>query len=340
MFSRLERSVKGKSLEVCKNTEKRPSRYIIPVSAIMLFACLYFLVAPPSNHWNILSASSRKVTDFASFIKSPLPFQNLNISVNNPVVLFHQRKAGGSSLRSVLFKASQQLNLSHFIPCYGSVPCDTYTFKGSRNAIYAGHFPIQEVKHLLRHVPMHSDFSSIQKHNFTCLSNFRDPVARVESCFYFRFLSRGIKFKCISEVPLSTLKEILLFGVDHYGDGCLDEPFRILSGLADKTLIRKSNDIRSVEFQIAYQNSLHWIARCIPLILDDDRTNALVNYFIPQLRSFFSGIGHENKNHNTKCPLNDTHLSLLHSLTEGERLLFKQVKSRFEYLYQTIHHSV
>jgi hypothetical protein len=133
---------------------------------------------------------------------------------------------------------------------------------------------------------------------------------------------------------------MLLFGVDHYGDGCLDEPFRILSGLADKKLLRDSNDCRSVEFKIAYQNSLNWIARCVPLILDDDRTIALANYFIPQLRPFMSGIGHKNKNRITKCPLNDTHLSLLHSLTEGERLLFKQVKSRFEYLYQTIDQTI
>ena len=320
--------------------ERRPSLRVIAVPVVTLLVCLYFLLALHSNHSNTMSVSFHNVTDSVSFLKSPLPYRNLNISVSNPVILFHQRKAGGSSLRNVLFKASKHLNLSHFIPCHGSVPCDTYTFKGSRNAIYAGHFPIQEAKHLLRHVPMDDDFSFIQKHNFTCLSNFRDPVDRVESCFYFRFLSRGIKFRCISEVPVSTLKEMLLFGVDHYGDGCLDEPFRILSGLADKTLLRNSNDIRSVEFQIAYKNSLQWIARCIPLLLDDNRSIVVANYFVPQLRPFISGIRHENKNHNTKCPLNDTHLSLLHSLTEGERLLFKQAKSRLEYLFQTIDHSV
>lgn len=158
---------------------KRPSwQHVLGPAVLMVFVYVFF------NRWDIVSDPLHKLT-----VSTSLMYQNLNITENNPVILFHQRKTGGSSLRRVLFKAAQELNVSYFIPCYGSVPCDTYSFKGNRSAIYAGHFPIQEVRHLLRHVPMHDDFSSIQKHNFTCLSSFRDPVARVESCFYFRFMS-------------------------------------------------------------------------------------------------------------------------------------------------------
>lgn len=192
---------------------------------IALLAVLLISVAYNSHMQHVyhLSALQRNSSYEKGLIDAPAPKPNSNISLKNPVILFHQRKVGGSSLRRAMFNSARALNHSYFIPCYSPVPCDTYSFKNTRAAIYAGHFSISEVKHLLRHVPMESEFTHRQKHNFTCLTNFRDPISRVESCFYFRFMTRGIKYSCMNDIPIETLQKIRIDGVDTYGEGCLDD---------------------------------------------------------------------------------------------------------------------
>ena len=43
-----------------------------------------------------------------------------------PFVFMHQRKAGGSSMRSVLVHAAQQNNLTYWVPCYNKIGCENY----------------------------------------------------------------------------------------------------------------------------------------------------------------------------------------------------------------------
>jgi hypothetical protein len=276
---------------------------------------------------------------FSTTARDRVPWLNSDISERNPVIFFHQRKAGGSSIRSLLANAAKRMNLTHFIPCVSPVPCDTYTFGGKRCAIYAGHFSISEVRHILRHVSMDNEFSGKQRHNFTCITNFRDPISRVESCFYYRFVTRGIRYKCINDVPVDTLRQLLMYGVDHYGDGCLDEPFRILSGVSGKRLLRKANDIHSSEFTVAFHNTMHWLQRCNILVMGDRRTFDLAGKLLPQLRDAFNHVGHENANSAAKCHLDEAHLSVITSLTEAERKVFHAVQQRVEYMLALQRHT-
>lgn len=185
---------------------------------------------------------------------------------------------------------------------------------------------------MLRHVSMHREFADKQKHNFTCITNFREPVSRVESCFYYRFTTRGIQYNCINDVPLEKLRQILLHGVDHFGDGCLDEPFRILSGLSDNKLLKRANNVHSLEFMIAYKNTMDWLRRCNILIMDDVRTFDLAGRFIPQLDRALHNVSRENANSVRKCVLDQDHLALLISLTEAERLVYNAARRRIAYL--------
>ena len=73
------------------------------------------------------------VTEADVTFASP-PWVNYNITEHNPVILFHQRKAGGSSLRTTLATAARALNLTFFIICHASVPCDTYSFHNITSA--------------------------------------------------------------------------------------------------------------------------------------------------------------------------------------------------------------
>ena len=266
------------------------------------------------------------------FIFAPAPFPNTNISTENPVILFHQRKAGGTSLRQAIANGARNLKMPYFIPCSPPVSCDTYSFTNTSAAIYAGHFSISEVKHLLRHVPLESALHTRQRHNVTCLTNFREPLSRVESCFYYRFIRKGIKYSCMNDIPVHTLRKMLVYGVDEYGDGCLDEPFRILSGITDKRLLRRANDMQSPEFLVSYQNSLHWLSRCHILMLGDKRTFELSGNAIPELKHALDSLGFANSNNATKCQLDKEHASLLHELTEAERRLYAAVQRRVDYL--------
>jgi len=305
-------------------------KYAILYTALVYCACRILVQSTEKYQWITTSTSS----DERGFVFAPVPFSNSNISLRSPVILFHQRKAGGSSLRRAMLHSARALNQSYFIPCYPPVPCDTYSFKNNRAAIYAGHFSISEVKHLLRHVPMESEFNHRQKHNFTCLTNFREPMSRVESCFYFRFRTRGIMYDCMNDIPVEILRRILVDGVDDYGDGCLDEPFRILSGISDKRLLRKSNDVLTPEFQISYQNTLHWLSRCHILVLEDQRTLQLSGSLIPELKDALDSLGHENSNKASKCQLDREHTNVLYKLTEAERRLYNAVQSRVNYLVE------
>ena len=72
-----------------------------------------------------------------------------------PMVFFHQRKAGGSSIRAVLHGLCTDANLHCFIICYDGINCDTYTLptKGSPSAVYAGHIPWGEPQNKFERYP-------------------------------------------------------------------------------------------------------------------------------------------------------------------------------------------
>jgi hypothetical protein len=72
-----------------------------------------------------------------------------------PMVFFHQRKAGGSSIRAVLHGLCTDAKLHCFIICYGGVDCDTYSLpaSGSRSAVYAGHIPWGEPQNKFERYP-------------------------------------------------------------------------------------------------------------------------------------------------------------------------------------------
>lgn len=302
-------------------------------NAVLLAAISLLLIITIHSKLHAASRAIKSQLDAPTLLAvGHLPWVNSNISKDNPVILFHQRKSGGTSLRATLATAALNLNLTYYIPCYRGIPCDVYSFHDNESAIYAGHFSVSEVKHMLRHVPMDPEFSDKQRHNFTCITNFREPVSRVESCFYYRFMTRGIRHKCINDVPIEQLRQLLLYGVDHYGDGCLDEPFRILSGLSDSRLLRRANNVRSLEFLIAYRNAMYWMRRCNILIMDDSRTFALTGIFVPQLREALTSVRRENANRGHKCLLDQEHLSLLMSLTEAERMVFNAAERRIAYM--------
>jgi hypothetical protein len=73
-----------------------------------------------------------------------------SVSVEQPFVFFHQRKAGGSSLRDSLHEASQLLGLPSYLICYDKVPCDLYSIPSTKPyALYGGHLQVRNLLLLL-----------------------------------------------------------------------------------------------------------------------------------------------------------------------------------------------
>lgn len=125
-----------------------------------------------------------------ALVEAPLPRRNANLSVDAPLFFFHQRKTGGSSMRAAIVDAADALELPSFVPCFHGVPCDTYHIGNKTAAIYAGHFYWGEQRELARRAKFQSAGAHWRNPQFnaSCLTMFRDPISRLESCYYFRFI--------------------------------------------------------------------------------------------------------------------------------------------------------
>ena len=125
------------------------------------------------------SASRREITnimnDFLSY-PNELMWKQVNDlnDRNHPLIFFHQRKAGGTSIRDILYQVSKRNQLSHYVVCYSDTKnCDVFELPVKQlYSVYGGHFQWNSLRNLNRFRPTNgSDF------NFSCITNFREPVS-------------------------------------------------------------------------------------------------------------------------------------------------------------------
>ena len=163
-----------------------------------------------------------------------------NISLDHPFIFFHQRKAGGQSLRGTLVDAAKKMHAPYFLPCFNKVHCDTYHWPdGERYAIYGGHIQWGTQKMIVeisnqKYSPMKSEQVRSQQRqdlqmerssrhsrkalDFSCITNIREPVSRIVSCIYFRFLANGrYKWKngCINQLTIPGKVRLALSYIFH-----------------------------------------------------------------------------------------------------------------------------
>lgn len=146
------------------------------------------------------------------------------------VYFLHQRKAGGSSIRQFLF--DQYIDFHHididaakestYIPCL-SVPCRNWDpsprsqFINTKRLL-AGHLSYTTVA-----------ARAVYGEQQVLLTNFRQPLSRIISCFFFRF--SNVTWAVLSKEPfnVTSAAEMLIQKPDSDGDTCAGEPFRMLS---------------------------------------------------------------------------------------------------------------
>ncbi|KAJ1398775.1 hypothetical protein B484DRAFT_252798 [Ochromonadaceae sp. CCMP2298] len=260
----------------------------------------------------------------------------LRPSVQSPFIFFHQRKAAGSSLRTSLHEAADRMNVSHYMPCKDNVSCDTYTFPmNARFAVNAGHFPWSETNKLARH----NKYAGLQRrHNFTCLTNFREPVSRLISYFQFYF-PEVFRKRCFSNLTEEELHSLLVDDVDSYGFSPLNEPFRILSGVNDEDLLGQAGFVevggvitpRFTRGDAAMlEDTLRNVARCSNLLVevDNDTTTHMLQTRLPDL--YDAGAFHRRTENELKdkaeCgPPRADQVSMLESVSALEGVVYHAV---------------
>jgi len=124
-----------------------------------------------ASHWKI----ANMMNDFRAYPNKLMWRQVCDLNdKNHPLIFFHQRKAGGTSIRDSLYQVSNRNNLSNYIVCYSERvhDCDVYELPVTKlYSIYGGHFHWNSLSYLNRFRPRNG-----LAFNFSCITNFREPV--------------------------------------------------------------------------------------------------------------------------------------------------------------------
>jgi hypothetical protein len=300
-------------------------------------------------------------SEYAAFDKSLSAFTSVNnnemwkpviISEELPLIFFHQRKAGGDSLRRSMSNAAKRKGFSAFFPCYNDVPCDMFeNIPDDRPyAMYGSHFTWGEQAKL-------EIFGQNRRNNYTCVTNFRDPISRVISCLYYRF--RKLIYLTRQELKYYPVADLidLLRHTDEYGSSCVNEPFRILSGFRDEKvfddMVKNSDDVRPFydeQTKLVFDLTVSNLAKCTPCILELPQSYDLLNVKLPfsdKKRPLASSI-RKNKNKSKyynagNQSLREDQMEAFRKVTAVEQVLYnavrKKVESRIVQVYGKIEHS-
>jgi hypothetical protein len=233
-------------------------------------------------------------------------------SRKKPFVFFHIRKAAGSSLRTIIHKASEIHGFDSWIPCHGNWSCVPFSLPppSEPKAVYAGHVNYGLMAQLRREAgPKLVNATTTQtfrddnnrsvtyysldddrKEPFrSCVINIRPTVNRVESCWNYRFTLKNRETKGLN-IPKSyntTAEEwntLLPDAVDFFGNGCNNEYARILGNTLDESLVNRISP--ETYGQEHYVNELETIlsrmSRCVMILAERcEESNIILKHYLP-----------------------------------------------------------
>ena len=173
----------------------------IVLTSMFIFLVLrnyYLQVLPDRPLTTAAAARNNTFQDFPlSYLledyKLPQAYKAQLPSKDVPFIFFHQRKAGGTTMSSQIFKAAQNISLPVFIPCFAGIPCETYQPPQTTNfskipAIYGGHLYYSGLMRTLtlhHNNNRHGNTATLKKYEpqYTCFTSFRSPISRIQSCW-------------------------------------------------------------------------------------------------------------------------------------------------------------
>ncbi|CAE7252909.1 rlmN [Symbiodinium sp. CCMP2456] len=287
--------------------------------------------AGKSNHAKAAKANATD-SDFVQvmidrFLNKKVPSKNEDVSEHAPLVFMHQHRAGGTTMRKLLYNQSVNMKLSPHIMCSGGVSCREFKNNDAKAAVYGGQFCWREL------------MESLPEKKVSCLTNFREPVARIQSCYHNRLvhtkkmlgldsllsLCCRIAPACMGKLEPSKLKSLL----QNYG--CVNEllgqyqPFRRLGHCGLKPADIKDKKAR----MLSWNTTLEHLAECVPVLVDKQETYAAAVKYFPQfkqdrrmcLERLVARVFWQmkklklNENENTEeCAIPDTHMAVIKEL--------------------------
>ncbi|CAE7581061.1 rlmN [Symbiodinium sp. CCMP2592] len=270
--------------------------------------------AGKSNHAKAAKANTTD-SDFVQvmidrFLNKKVPPKNEDVSEHAPLVFMHQHRAGGTTMRKLLYNQSVNMKLTPHIMCSGGVSCREFKNNDAKAAVYGGQFCWREL------------MDSLPEKRVSCLTNFREPVARIQSCYHNRLVhTKKIAPACMGKLEPSKLKSLL----QNYG--CVNEPFRRLGHCGLKPADAKDKKAR----MLSWNTTLEHLAECVPVLVDKQETYAAAVKYFPQFKQVFWQMKKLklNENENTEeCAIPDTHMAVIKELASEELLLYEAAHAR------------
>lgn len=251
----------------------------------------------------------------------PAPAVNSEVSVSRPLLFMHQYRAGGTTLRQLLYNVSTNMGVKAHIACSGGVDCREFQIREASSAVYGGHFCWHEsLKHLG------------EDKKPSCLTNFREPEARLMSCYTHPLVTtKKVAPWCMGKLAPEKLKSMLV----NYG--CVNEPFRRLGQCG---LISKVGDKDRLMRMQVWNATLETLGQCVPILVDEhDTFKAAVNTF-PQFKTAFWALKNLTLNQNKyahDCQISDAHRQVIKELAGPEAMLYAAAKQRALRLQEHFH---
>ena len=176
------------------------------------------------------------------------------------------------------------------------------------------------------------------------MTNYREPVSRIISCLAYRHPTE-MRDKCVADMDVGLLR-VLLNRPDRFGNSCLNEPFRIMSGIRSDHFIDRLDECDDpggrvdddANLELALRLTLTHASKCSPLVMESPDTYTLASrrFNATPLR-FVDGEGnmyHTNfAKNSTNCSgrtWGKENLRLVMCKTALERILYHTVKRKAE----------
>mmetsp|Transcript_15271 Transcript_15271/g.28794 ORF Transcript_15271/g.28794 Transcript_15271/m.28794 type:complete len:304 (-) Transcript_15271:76-987(-) len=245
------------------------------------------------------------------FVSYPAPRINEHVSVETPLVFMHQYRAGGTTMRKLLYNVSINTGVRPHIACSGGVDCREFHITEASSDVYGGH------------LCWHQTLKMLAGKSVSCLTNFREPEARIMSCYTHRLVkTKRVAPWCMANMEPEKLRSMLV----NYG--CVNEPFRRLGECGLKSRVSASDRLSRMQ---VWNATLETLTQCVPLLVDQhDTFKAAVHHF-PQFKEVFWAAKNLSLNQNAyapNCKIPDAHRKVIAELAEPERLLYAAARQR------------
>lgn len=242
---------------------------------------------------------------------------SLPVTKIKPFVFFHNRKAGGGTVKKILARSAQRHKLTAWIPCENT-HCIPFSLPPSgpkkQKAVYASHINYVHMTNTIRELGPKNWFnkssviainvnSNETKHNVeiinhsienevdhrksfgTCLTNIRPTISRVTSCWNYRMLlEKSWTIPSASKMSVEEWNILLPKAVDTFGNGCNNEMARIFGSTEHEYYVNHLSIEADGEryYLKELDNVMSRMAGCVIINVDRcEDSNTILKHYLP-----------------------------------------------------------